>query len=92
MLISLFYIGFTLLMLSSILTHFVFTPIYSEQFYRVRRAILNILAAPGRRLRRGPISWYDSRRKEFDNIVSNFRIPSYRYLKVALTDRPYPDP
>ena len=28
-LISLFYIGFTLLMLSSILTHFVFTPIYS---------------------------------------------------------------
>lgn len=27
MLISLFYIGFTLLMLSSILTHFVFTPI-----------------------------------------------------------------
>ena len=60
--------------------------------YRVRRAILNILAAPDRRLRRGPISWYDSRRKEFDNIVSNFRIPSYRYLKAALTDRSYPDP
>ena len=30
-LISLFYIGFTLLMLSSILTHFVFTPIYEEE-------------------------------------------------------------
>lgn len=35
MLISLFYIGFTLLMLSSILTHFVFTPIRSFSIRRV---------------------------------------------------------
>lgn len=32
MLISLFYIGFTLLMLSSILTHFVFTPINGDEY------------------------------------------------------------
>lgn len=47
MLISLFYIGFTLLMLSSILTHFVFTPILSESFEPIKLEVYEKVAFIG---------------------------------------------